>query len=63
NYKARRRIAVLKSILHELGLGDDRVWLRWISASEGSRFAETMHEIVADIKKKGPNTLAQSWAV
>ena len=41
----------------------DRVWLRWISASEGGRFAETIHEIVADLKQKGPNTLAQSWAV
>ena len=63
NYKARRRVAVLKSILRELGLGEERVWLRWISASEGGRFAETIREIVADIKKRGPNTLAQSWAV
>ncbi len=63
NYKARRRVAVLKSILRELGIGEERVWLRWISASEGGRFAETIREIVADIKKRGPNTLAQSWAV
>ena len=63
NYKARRRVAVLKTILRELGIGEERVWLRWISASEGGRFAETIHEIVADIKKRGPNTLAQSWAV
>jgi F420-non-reducing hydrogenase iron-sulfur subunit len=63
NYKARRRVAVLKSILNELGIGADRVWLRWISASEGKRFAETIREIVAELKEKGPNTLAQSWAV
>ncbi len=61
NYKARRRVAVLKSILHELGLGEDRVWLRWISASEGNRFAETIREMVAHLKQKGPNKLAQSW--
>ncbi len=63
NYKARRRVAVLKNILRELGMGEDRVWLRWISASEGSRFAQTISEIVEDLKQKGPNTLAQSWAV
>ncbi len=63
NYKARRRVAVLKNILRELGMGEDRVWLRWISASEGGRFAQTISEIVEDLKQKGPNTLAQSWAV
>ena len=63
NYKARRRVAVLKNILRELGMGEDRVWLRWISASEGSRFAQTISEIVEDLKQKGLNTLAQSWAV
>ncbi len=63
NYKARRRVAVLKNILRELGMGEDRVWLRWISASEGARFAQTISEIVEDLKQKGPNTLAQSWAV
>ena len=63
NYKARRRVSVLKNILRELGMGEDRVWLRWISASEGSRFAQTISEIVDDLKQKGPNKLAQSWAV
>ncbi|MFQ5823883.1 MAG: hydrogenase iron-sulfur subunit [bacterium] len=55
NYKVRRRVAVLKKILSELGLEEDRVWLRWISASEGQRFAETIKEMVEKIKSKGPN--------
>jgi F420-non-reducing hydrogenase iron-sulfur subunit len=63
NYKARRRVAVLKSILGELGLDEDRVWLRWISASEGGLFAETIREMVANLKEKGPSTLARSWAL
>ena len=37
NYKARRRVAILKNILKQFGLEDDRVWLRWISASEGKQ--------------------------
>jgi F420-non-reducing hydrogenase iron-sulfur subunit len=44
-------------------MGEDRVWLRWRSASEGGRFAETIHEIVEHVQKIGPNTLAQSWAI
>ncbi len=63
NYKARRRVAVLKSILHELGIAEDRVWLRWISASEGGRFAETIREMVEKLKEMGPNTLSKSWAI
>jgi len=63
NYKARRRVVALKEILKEAGFDDDRVWLRWISASEGSRFAETIREITADLKEKGPNPLKNTWAL
>ena len=63
NYKARRRIAMLKTILEELGLEKDRLWLRWISASEGQRFAETMREIVETVQSLGPNPLKEKWAV
>ncbi len=63
NYKTRRRITALKTILSTLGLDDDRVWLRWISASEGAKFAETMKEITAEMKKKGPNPLKKQWTI
>ncbi len=59
NYKARRRVAILKKILEELGLEEDRVWLRWISASEGKLFGETIKGIVEEIKSKGPNPLGK----
>lgn len=55
NYKARRRFAVLQETLDELGFDKDRVWLRWISASEGAQFAETIREMTAMLKDKGPN--------
>jgi F420-non-reducing hydrogenase iron-sulfur subunit len=61
NYKARRRVAILKSILEQMGFDDDRVWLRWISASEGQYFADTVKEMVADLKEKGPNPLRELW--
>ncbi len=54
NYKARRRYAVLQDTLDEMGFDKERVWLRWISASEGAQFAETVREMTAKLKEKGP---------
>lgn len=62
NYKARRRVAAVKAILEEVGLDPDRVWLRWISASEGRLFAETVREMVDALKAKGPSPLKGEWA-
>lgn len=63
NYKARRRMTVLKTILNTLGLGDDRIWVRWISAAEGRKFADTMREFTKDIKEKGPSPLKNNWSI
>jgi len=63
NLKARRRVAILKSVLEDVGLEPERVWLRWISASEGAYFAETVREIVEHIRALGPNPLKLEWAV
>ena len=61
NYKARRRVAILKSVLKTVGLEPERVWLRWISASEGAYFAETVKEMVEHIRQLGPNPLNTEW--
>jgi len=62
NYKARRRVAILNEILDQMGLEKERVWLRWISASEGQYFADTVTEMVAAIKEMGPNPAKELWA-
>jgi F420-non-reducing hydrogenase iron-sulfur subunit len=59
NYKARRRVAILENILRQMGFDEERVWLRWISASEGQLFAETVTEMVKALKEKGPNPLKE----
>jgi len=59
NYKARRRVGILKTILDRSDLGSERVMLRWISASEGQKFADTVKEFVEKIKKLGPNPLKE----
>lgn len=63
NYKARRRVTILKTILNEIGFPSDRVWLRWISASEGRVFANTITEMVSELKKMGPSPMKTVWEI
>ena len=63
NYKARRRVAIMNEILEQMGLEKDRVWLRWISASEGQYFADTVTEMVEAIREMGPNPAKELWAI
>jgi F420-non-reducing hydrogenase iron-sulfur subunit len=57
NFKALRRIILLKKVLQDFGLEPERLRLEWVSASEGDRFAAIVRDIVEQIKKLGPNPL------
>ena len=57
NFKALRRIALLKKVLKDFGIEPQRVRLEWVSASEGDRFAAVVRDMVDEIKKLGPNPL------
>jgi len=57
NYKARRRVALMKAVLAQYDLQEDRLWLRWIGASEGNVFAETIREMTERVKALGPTEL------
>ena len=61
NYKAMRRVQVLKNVLRQVGIDEDRVWLRWIDASEGKLFSETVDQMVAELRAKGPGSMRTSW--
>lgn len=63
NYKARRRMVAFKSILRSVGLDQDRVWLRWISAAEGRKFADTVTGMTRAIADKGPSEFRDLWEV
>jgi F420-non-reducing hydrogenase iron-sulfur subunit len=62
NYKARRRIAILDETLKTMGLDERRVRLRWISASEGILFAETIRQFTEELRQFGPNPVRAVWA-
>ncbi len=61
NYKARRRVAVIKRILGDLGVPMERIRLKWISASEGKLFADTMTAFTEELRRMGPNPARQLW--
>ncbi len=63
NYKTRRRIVLFNSIMRSLGLDDGRVLLRWISAAEGKKFADTVTEFTERLRKIGPNPFKNLWEV
>jgi F420-non-reducing hydrogenase iron-sulfur subunit len=63
NYKARRRVTILKSILSSIGVPEDRIWLRWISASEGKIFADTITDMVGTLKGMGPSPFKTTWEI
>jgi len=52
--KTARRIPLLKKMLAQLGIENERVRLSWISASEGDRFANTVNEMTEQIRQLGP---------
>jgi len=61
NYRAMRRMEILKAILRQAGMDEDRVWLRWISASEAGLFQETVNQFVAELRAKGPSPMQKPW--
>jgi F420-non-reducing hydrogenase iron-sulfur subunit len=54
NYKTQRRIPLLKKLLAQMGVEEERLRLEWVSASEGDRFADIVDEMTAQIRKLGP---------
>jgi len=55
NYRTRRRIAMLRSLLKQFGLHSDRLHLAWISAGEAEKFATTINGFIDNIIELGPS--------
>ncbi len=52
--KTARRIPLLKKMLAQFGIEEERVRLDWVSASEGERFAKIVDEMTEQVRKLGP---------
>lgn len=57
NYKAMRRYPLLKRLLADFGVEEERVRMDWVSASEGKRFADIVNEMTDQVRKLGPSKI------
>lgn len=55
NYFTRRRGLLLNKLLEYVGIEPERFQVRWVSASEGAKFAQTVEQVTQQIKALGPN--------
>jgi F420-non-reducing hydrogenase iron-sulfur subunit len=54
NYKAIRRVTMLKPVLKGFGIDERRLRLEWISAAEGEKYARVTKEFTETIRSLGP---------
>ncbi len=60
NYKALRRVHLLKRLLKEMGIEEERFRLEWISAAEADRFKTVVNDMVEKVRALGPLGLEKS---
>ena len=63
NYRARRRIALLRLVLEQYGFDPRRLKLEWVSASEGEKFQSTMVSFIDTIKALGPTPVKSAQTI
>ncbi len=61
NYKLLRRFQLLKRMLNDLGIEQDRVRLEWISAAEGEKVKWAINDMVQKVKTLGPLGLPKKF--
>ncbi len=59
NYKTLRRFKMLKAMLKQFGIEDERLRLEWISAAHADKVQRVLNEMAEQLKKLGPLKLAE----
>jgi len=54
NHSAMRRNVLLKKVLAQFGIEEERIRLDWVSASEGERYSRIVTEMVEAVRALGP---------
>jgi F420-non-reducing hydrogenase iron-sulfur subunit len=55
NFHALKRYAILKKVLGEFGIHEDRLRLDWISAGERDKFVQVVSDMVEKLRALGPS--------
>ena len=58
NHRTKKRFVLLGKLLGALGIDPDRLYLDWVSASEGQKFQDVVTRFVNRVKELGPNPIA-----
>lgn len=54
NYYAQRRYSIMHKLLDFTGVEYERLFVDWVSASEGKRFANVINTFTQEIRELGP---------
>ena len=54
NYKTLRRSVLLKRLLRQVGIEEERLRVEWISAAEGEKVRSVIDDMVAKLRPLGP---------
>lgn len=54
NYKAMRRVAMLRMLLKANGIDPRRLRVEWVSAAEGEKWARVVNEMTEEVRALGP---------
>jgi len=54
NYFAQRRYALMHRLLEFTGIESDRLFVEWVSASEGKKFAQVVTNFTEKVRALGP---------
>lgn len=54
NYKTYKRVQLLKKLLNQIGISEERLRLEWINATEGKKFAESITDFIEKLKRLPP---------
>ena len=63
NIRAKKRVERAKAILDEIGLGNERLEMFFMSSAEGARFAEVAREMTERVRKLGPSPVKEGRSV
>lgn len=59
NYKAAKRMFMIKSLMKNIGLDDKRFRMTFVSASEGAKWATVMEDVIGKVKELGPSPIKE----
>ncbi|MFA4910526.1 MAG: hydrogenase iron-sulfur subunit, partial [Desulfobacteria bacterium] len=54
NLKCEKTMGTTRKLIDVLGIGEERLRLEWVSASEGSKFADVVTDFTNRIRGLGP---------